>query len=704
MFTLVPKLCSKSHRVVSSVTSGHWTMNADHHETTIELEKATVTSDDQVAVLELSISPAPSPTPPTTTDGLAHIDLHKNEVAQITNVSKEVSDKLILNKIASLNIENHELKTENVEFKGKVAQLEKTCHELKQRSDRATATIESTRRELQSMVIKYATSEKEVINYKKHHSEIERKCKEALKERESLQAKIKELTTEKKQLLTNVERTVLEAATLRNENELLKNKLAQADVRVEQLHLHLTEVKSEYLRAKEVLAQIENGIELAIEQDAVEQNSQFKLVDDEEEESKQESSVEEEVKVAEECVSKNNWTDKYLQCIERNKQLTSELELVTHERAEYKDHIDRLEAKLAETRERIKDYTRKVDLIEELKNELINKQNAIDLLKGKFDQVNAINRDLLGDIESSKSKEGELLEYTERLTAKLVSLQSEHNILTEKLKCTETQCQQLKEDHAKVSTLEEKTKTEFEEYRVKQEAQMTVLSKSLEEKVTETEELKKKVDELENDIKIMKRKHITSLKELNKEVQMLRKQRDEVPKAGKTLPNQTQSVDANSSTLSSRTNSFNSLSELSPSPNCDSCSPAGNHNHTKQQNGRLEGGVPTNLPSVPTNSQTRQNATSNTTSLSDSTTSSSSSGEHHLITSLNDIDKNSLIERILRQQRTLIKRNERIEFLEEHNEQLTEEVRKKRKLLQYYILKEETGALATETMDKNKVR
>src|SRR5699024_6950751 len=146
--------------------------------------------------------------------------------------------------------------------------------------------IESVKRELQSMVIKYATSEKEVINLKKHHAETEKRCKEALKERESLQARIKELTTEKKQLLANVERTILEAATLKHDNELLKNKLAQADVRVEQLNLQLMEIRGEHQRAKETLEKIESGIKQAVAQPTDRRTGQtkFRLVEEEEEE------------------------------------------------------------------------------------------------------------------------------------------------------------------------------------------------------------------------------------------------------------------------------------------------------------------------------------------------------------------------------------------------------------------------------------
>lgn len=609
--------------------------------------------------------------------------------------SKDISEKLILDKIELLNIENHELKTENVEFKSKVVQLEKSCTELKQRSDRATGSIESVKRELQSMVIKYATSEKEVINLKKRYGDADKRHKELLKEGESLHGKIKELMNEKKQLLCNVEKRIVESATLRNENEILKNKLAQADVRMEQLNLQLIKIRGEYNRAKEKLGKIESGLEAASQavnlKHGQEQFGQFKLVeDDEEAEEEAPARGTESAEVIEETRDSTlNWTDQYLQCMERNKQLTRELEALTRERAQYKDHIDGLEAKLTEARDEVKDYGRKVELIDSLKKELINKQTAIDSLKDKFDQINSINRELVGDIDLSKHKEGELLEYTERLTAKLVTLQSEHNLFTERLKCTEAQCEQFKADHGSITGASETIQLEYENYRSEQGKQMERLRMELNEKITATEEMKRKIDELENDIKIIKRKHISSLKELNKEIQQLKKQREELLTKGK--PSQA-STDANSSTLSSRTNSFNSLSEVNPNY-CDSVSLCGGH----ATNGRLESNslaVNASL-SVATNCST-------TNSLSESTTSSSSGGE--LITSLNDIDKNLLIERILRQQRTLNKRNEKIDFLEENNEQLIEEVRKKSKLLQNYILKEETGALATETMDKNKVR
>ena len=46
---------------------------------------------------------------------------------------------------------------------------------------------------------------------------------------------------------------------------------------------------------------------------------------------------------------------------------------------------------------------------------------------------------------------------------------------------------------------------------------------------------------------------------------------------------------------------------------------------------------------------------------------------------------------------------EKIEFLEEHIAQLLAEVKKKSRVLQHYIVREQSGALSSDIMDQNKV-
>ena len=53
--------------------------------------------------------------------------------------------------------------------------------------------------------------------------------------------------------------------------------------------------------------------------------------------------------------------------------------------------------------------------------------------------------------------------------------------------------------------------------------------------------------------------------------------------------------------------------------------------------------------------------------------------------------------------RQVARRSEKIDFLEEHVNSLVEEVRRKSRLLQHYLLREEAGALATQDRDQAKV-
>ena len=63
-----------------------------------------------------------------------------------------------------------------------------------------------------------------------------------------------------------------------------------------------------------------------------------------------------------------------------------------------------------------------------------------------------------------------------------------------------------------------------------------------------------------------------------------------------------------------------------------------------------------------------------------------------------------LVEKIVKLQRTLARKQEKVEFMEEHISTMLEEIKKKNKLIQNYILKVESGALVSSEMDDNKVQ
>jgi len=66
-------------------------------------------------------------------------------------------------------------------------------------------------------------------------------------------------------------------------------------------------------------------------------------------------------------------------------------------------------------------------------------------------------------------------------------------------------------------------------------------------------------------------------------------------------------------------------------------------------------------------------------------------------------DSQVLVEKIVKLQRELAKRQEKMDFMEEHVGTMVEEMKKKNKLLQNLMLKQDVGTLATTDMDDNKV-
>lgn len=63
------------------------------------------------------------------------------------------------------------------------------------------------------------------------------------------------------------------------------------------------------------------------------------------------------------------------------------------------------------------------------------------------------------------------------------------------------------------------------------------------------------------------------------------------------------------------------------------------------------------------------------------------------------------MDRIIKLQKKNVKRAEKLDFFEEHTQILTEELRKKTKIIEYYILQnQDFGALACNERDKYKVK
>ncbi|KAK7488264.1 hypothetical protein BaRGS_00020423, partial [Batillaria attramentaria] len=161
--------------------------------------------------------------------------------------------------------------------------------------------------------------------------------------------------------------------------------------------------------------------------------------------------------------------------------------------------------------------------------------------------------------------------------------------------------------------------------------------------------------------KTLKRKHAHNVKDLTRQLQHAKKRLESY---------ETGSGDRDATSMGSRTNSNGSLNSMDASSQHNANQHnAGQHNHQ------------------PSAAQPRRQ---------------SQEPEFPVITEQVEVDKQVLIERIVRLQRSLARKNEKLEFLEEHIQQLVAEIKKKNKIIQGYIMREEAGTLVSDDMDANK--
>lgn len=289
------------------------------------------------------------------------------------------------------------------------------------------------------------------------------------------------------------------------------------------------------------------------------------------------------------------------------------------------------------------------------------------------------------DMSACRRKEAELLEFTQRLTDKNVTLQSDLASAEGRVSTLEMEHSRLAENSSDVETQMSQTRIELEEERKKRKTETELLARKLAEKSKQAEALSQQVIDAENEVRtnimsspllsstcfrlqvlVLKRKNAASLRELTRELQTCQK---------KLLDLERSSSSNAPTTHPSRASSNSSLNRLAPPEDLV-------HNG----NGRTR-------PISPNpDHQANGHPVSLSMKLGDQT--------HHMLVPESQI----LVEKIVALQKSIAKKQEKLEFLEEHLDTLTEEVKKKNKIIQSYVMTMESGALASSESDSVKVR
>ncbi|XP_072280644.1 coiled-coil domain-containing protein 186 [Pyxicephalus adspersus] len=576
--------------------------------------------------------------------------LHLNSIKQLEGRVEELCRELKSAK--------DRLMAQDASAKNAIQQLQK---ELVVRTEQANKKCEEARQEKEAMVMKYVRGEKESLDLRKEKEVLERKLREANKEIEKHNNRIKVLTQEKGRLHQLHEAKENETSRQSRDIEKLKEEVNSYAIKVKWAHNKLKSELDSHKETKDKLRDATTKLNQAKEEaDQVRRNCQeiiksyqesqemksneldvkLRVTNFELEKQMQEKSDNLEVhqaNIKELGDLKRTFTEGMdelrtlrtkVKCLEAERLRTEE------ELSKYKELINRQKAEIQNLQDRVK-------VIDQQEEQHKRDRQEIESLQEELNGLNSLISDLHRDIEGSRTRESELLGFTEKLTSKNAQIQSENNSLQaqlDKLTYSESELRSQVEQLQLANTeLEERLAAE----RTLRQQEVSTLQAELDSQRTLVASLNTRIDELNNELSTQKRKHAVNLKDLTKQLQQARKKVEQIENGN---------YEKEVSSMGSRSSSSGSLNARSSN---DDRSPENI-------------GTPIVVDSFP------------------------------------EVDKAVLIERIIRLQKAHARKNEKIEFMEDHIKQLVEEIRKKTKIIQSYVLREEAGTLSSEASDFNK--
>lgn len=580
-------------------------------------------------------------------------------IAQQTNEIRTLKDKLASHDAAARRT---------------VATLQ---NELKVRVDQVTKMYDEASKEKDSMVVKYAQAEKKFIEGQKSIERLEAKVRDLNKEKDGLTQRVTDIKGEKRQMLSDLEAKAAEIQNLTKEVEKQKELISSSDVRIKWAQNKLKAELDAHKETKDDLLKTRSKLKDAKDEtQQIRRDCQAIIKTYQESEEIKSNKLDSELKIKEsefllQQQEKTSQEERYTATVREldslrttQKEAMKEMESLKKKCQGLESQRDQNEQTMTKYREMLQKQKREnkelQDRVEELvqvKSDFKRAQSTIKSLDAEISELKICNKDLQIDMEACRKREADKLDLTNKLSAKNAELQSENSILHNK---TMSQAEEIEKLTVDVQTLE----IDFRDVsgRLKKEESMrqeetTTLREKLEEKSKAVEELSAKVEDGRDEIRTLKRKHVNNVKDLTRQLQQAKKKLENLETNGDTQKDST--------SMGSRTSSSNSLNTMGMSES----SSAQSHSYSNKYSGNPE----------PVQ-------------------------EHRVITEQVEPNSQMLIERIVKLQRGLARRNEKIEFMQEHIQQLVDEIQKKNKIIQNYALREESGTMTLERSDLNKVR
>uniref|UniRef100_A0A8C5AP81 Coiled-coil domain containing 186 n=1 Tax=Gadus morhua TaxID=8049 RepID=A0A8C5AP81_GADMO len=561
--------------------------------------------------------------------------------------------------------------------KASVHQLQR---DMAQRLEQLNKKCDEARQEKETMVMKYVRGEKEALDLRRDKESLEKKLREATKEVDRQALRGNQLAQEKGRLQQlhdakegEVSRMTRELDKLKEEinSQLIKAKWAQNKLKSEsdahkETKDKLKETTAKLVQAKEETEQIRKNCQDIIrtyqESEEIKSNeldAKLKETKGELEKRKQEHTDQQEVHRVK-AKELEDLRRKYKESMDELETLRTKLRCLEEERPrweeelqKYREMINRQKAEIGQQRERLGE-------IDRLEEQHLQDQQEVSALQEESGGLNGQISELQRDVEGSREREAELLGFTEKLSSKNAQLQSESNGLQGHLDALRAGATDLQARLQDTQGLLQDKAQRLRQEEAQRQQEVQALQGERAALQTEVGQLSTRLGEVRDELVTQKRKQAASIKDLTKQLIQAHKRLDQADQNG--------GCDREGSSMGSRSSSSGSL-------------------NTRPGGGGMGGGGGGGGGSGEDRSPEQQHLQTPSVMVVDS---------------YPEVDKTLLVERIVRLQKALARKQEKMEFMEDHIKQLVEEIRRKTKILQSYVLREESGALSSEASDNNK--
>ncbi|KAK3868015.1 hypothetical protein Pcinc_026561 [Petrolisthes cinctipes] len=562
-----------------------------------------------------------------------------------------------------------------------MAEVVNIREDLTGRLERITQQYQAANKDKESMVIKYATSEREVILAKKQKEGVEKKLREFEKEREQLQAKNKMLISERARICQTLDTKVQKVNWYQREVERLKEEVNGREVKIKwaqtklktemdahqdcqgKLDRALTKITRHEEEVKEVRERAEGLVKATLDN----QNSRANVLDMQLKEEKARVILERQVNEDRGSAYSRVSTDleklrtKHSALEEEAVSLRTRVASLECEREESEKLFSSLRAEVMNARQESSQLSLQLANSSHLQQQLDRERELVQSSGEEVERQQVVIAELEAELDACRTKEAELLAFTQKLSNKNVEIQSQFSALQSKNQLVEVERDEAVTELEEVRQQRAHLKADLARETHSHVTQVEELRHKLKEKTEEVEHLRTRVMDLESEIQVVNRKHTNALKDVTREMQKLRRrveQQEDNGGGGEGM--MSVGGGGNSGRCSQAADTFSQPSPASSNTSLNtleySSHSAHNGTHSTQQEGMME-------PVV---------------------------------------SQQVLVERIVRLQRAAAKRAEKIEFLEEHVAQLVGELKKKSRIIHHYIMKEETGALSSTASDNSK--